>query len=97
MIGQAGSPVASMTCCMIPNANAAGSGVFGLRVFLAMLALCAPARTIARAVTHEKNNPAAADAVAMSGQTCREAERASVNHHDADTEFYQASIRNPTS
>jgi hypothetical protein len=37
-------PVASTTCCMIPNPNVAGSGRFGARFFLAMLALCPPAR-----------------------------------------------------
>ena len=46
------SPVASMTCCSTPNAKSAGSGVFGLCFFLAMLTLCGRAGRIARAVTH---------------------------------------------
>src|SRR5262249_20315754 len=33
------SPVASIPCCIMPNAKTAESGVFGLRFFLAMLAL----------------------------------------------------------
>lgn len=46
------SPVAPMTCCNTPKAKDAGSGVFGLRFFLAMLTLCGRSGRIARAVTH---------------------------------------------